>query len=148
VKHEIIQIDGNEGTFDNTKVYEVPPGHYFVMGGNHDNWSDSRLAADQGGVGYVPFENLIGKAAFNFKSNDPGSFGAQFDSTAPATVTQARPRASGDPLAGKAEERLRGEIRDLADSRRPPSGGPSMTSRSSVSFIVPRLLARHPRIVA
>ena len=76
VKHEIIEIDGDEGTFDNTKVYEVPAGHYFVMGDNRDNSSDSRLAADQGGVGYVPFENLVGKAAFIFMSNDTGRFGA------------------------------------------------------------------------
>ncbi len=32
VKHEIIQIDGDEGTFDNTKVYEVPPGPLFHDG--------------------------------------------------------------------------------------------------------------------
>ena len=70
VKHEIIQIDGDEGTFDNTKVYEVPPGHYFMMGDNRDNSSDSRLAGDQGGVGYVPFENLIGRAEIIFFSID------------------------------------------------------------------------------
>ena len=68
VKHEIIQIDGDEGTFDNTKVYEVPPGHYFFMGDNRDNSSNSRLAADQGGVGYVPFENLIGRGEVIFFS--------------------------------------------------------------------------------
>jgi signal peptidase I len=75
LKHEIIQIDGDEGTFDNTKVYEVPPGHYFMMGDNRDNSSDSRLSADQGGEGYVPFENLIGKAVVIFKSKEPGRIG-------------------------------------------------------------------------
>jgi signal peptidase I len=73
VQHRIIQIDGDEGTFDNTKVYEVPPGHYFMMGDNRDNSSDSRLAGDQGGVGYVPFENLIGRAEVIFFSIDEGT---------------------------------------------------------------------------
>ena len=68
VKHQIIQIDGDDGTFDNTKVYEVPPGHYFMMGDNRDNSSDSRLSGDQGGVGYVPFENLIGRGEVIFFS--------------------------------------------------------------------------------
>ncbi|MBY5934508.1 signal peptidase I [Tateyamaria omphalii] len=47
---------------DNTPVYRVPEGHFFFMGDNRDNSSDSRLAQVAGGVGYVPFENLIGRA--------------------------------------------------------------------------------------
>ncbi len=39
-----------------------------MMGDNRDNSSDSRLAGDQGGVGYVPFENLIGRAEIIFFS--------------------------------------------------------------------------------
>jgi len=73
VQHKIIQIDGDDGTFDNTKVYEVPPGHYFMMGDNRDNSSDSRLSGDQGGVGYVPFENLIGRAEVIFFSIEEGT---------------------------------------------------------------------------
>ena len=68
VRHEIIRIDGDGGTFDNTNVYKVPPGYYFMMGDNRDNSSDLRLAAYEGGVGYVPFENLIGRADIIFFS--------------------------------------------------------------------------------
>jgi signal peptidase I len=68
VSHEIIQVDGDEGYWDNTAVYEVPPDNYFMMGDNRDNSSDSRLSAQQGGVGYVPFENLVGRAEVIFFS--------------------------------------------------------------------------------
>jgi signal peptidase I len=68
VKHEIIQIDGDNGFNSNTDVYTVPPDHYFMMGDNRDNSTDSRVPEDREGVGYVPFENLVGKAQIIFFS--------------------------------------------------------------------------------
>ncbi|MDO9222947.1 MAG: signal peptidase I [Caulobacter sp.] len=57
-----ITYDCGTGDLDNTDVYVVPAGHYFFMGDNRDNSLDSRVAAELGGVGYVPAENLMGKA--------------------------------------------------------------------------------------
>jgi signal peptidase I len=54
-----------DGPSDNTPVYVVPPGHYFMMGDNRDNSDDSR--AD---VGFVPADNIEGRAVFLFFSND------------------------------------------------------------------------------
>jgi signal peptidase I len=66
VQHRIIKM-GDNGPLDNTQVYQVPPGDYFMMGDNRDNSEDSRVLS---AVGYVPAENLIGKAQFLFFSTD------------------------------------------------------------------------------
>ena len=55
-----------DGALDNTPVYTVPSGYFFAMGDNRDNSLDSRAA----NVGYVPEENLVGRAEFIFFSTD------------------------------------------------------------------------------
>jgi signal peptidase I len=67
VKHEVIERDGDHGYWDNTYVYTVPPGRFFMMGDNRDNSTDSR---DESSVGYVPFENFVGRAEIIFFSID------------------------------------------------------------------------------
>ena len=52
---------GPTGDVDNTGVYVVPQGQYFLMGDNRDNSLDSRYP-EEVGVGFVPAENLVGRA--------------------------------------------------------------------------------------
>lgn len=69
VSYETLDLDPNSFE-DNTPVYEVPPGHLFMMGDNRDNSTDSRVL---GAVGYVPYENLIGRAEVIFFSVKEGN---------------------------------------------------------------------------
>ena len=69
VSHTILKREDG-GFQNNTPEYVVPAGHYFMMGDNRDNSQDSRFLD---AVGYVPYENLIGKARVVFFSIDEGS---------------------------------------------------------------------------
>jgi signal peptidase I len=60
VEHFVLNV--REASGDNTPAYTVPDGNYFFMGDNRDNSTDSRWPRNSGGVGFVPFENLIGRA--------------------------------------------------------------------------------------
>jgi signal peptidase I len=62
-----------DGAVDDTDVYTVPMGHYFMMGDNRDNSEDSRFPMEVGGVGFVPEENLEGRAMFILMSWKEGS---------------------------------------------------------------------------
>ena len=64
-KQHLILEEGDSKSYDNTREYVVPAGHYFMMGDNRDNSLDSR--AD---VGFVPDENLVGRAEVLFFSTD------------------------------------------------------------------------------
>ncbi|MES0879441.1 signal peptidase I [Roseibium sp. SCP14] len=69
VSYDTLDLTPN-GQLDNTREYKVPEGHYFMMGDNRDNSIDSRVLSR---VGYVPFENFMGRAEILFFSIKDGT---------------------------------------------------------------------------
>lgn len=55
---------------DNFPASRVPEGTLFLMGDNRDNSKDSRVPAELGGLGFVPYENIVGRAEFTTFSLD------------------------------------------------------------------------------
>ena len=62
-----VAVYRKEGTMQNTDKFIVPNEHYFFMGDNRDCSKDSRFL---GSVGYVEFNNFVGKAKLIFFSNN------------------------------------------------------------------------------
>ena len=75
VSYNVIEREGDRGYWDNTRIYAVPPGHFFMMGDNRDNSTDSR---DQASVGFVPYENFVGRGEVIFFSIEEGATAWRF----------------------------------------------------------------------
>jgi signal peptidase I len=103
IVHYIYEV-GDDQPLDNTEAFKVPEGHYFMMGDNRDNSLDSRVM--NGGVGFVPEENMVGRASMIFFSTN-GTAGLVEFWKWPWTIRYERlfkairPVAMAEPQAGQ-----------------------------------------------
>jgi signal peptidase I len=74
LKYPVLKIS-DAGPFDNTQVYRVPPGYVFGMGDNRDDSLDSRMLD---AVGYIPVQNILGRADTIYFSIDLQHPGFEF----------------------------------------------------------------------
>lgn len=98
--HRILEESDNRD-LDNTDEYVVPAGHYFMMGDNRDNSQDSRVTSL---VGYVPFENIVGRASFLFFSIDGMESSWSKPWTWPAAIRWNRLFDDLSPMRAPAQE--------------------------------------------
>jgi signal peptidase I len=63
-------LDQIDSIADDTEEFTVPAGHYFMMGDNRDDSTDSRFSVEATGVGLLPAENVVGQALITFWSTD------------------------------------------------------------------------------
>lgn len=74
--HFVLDRDPDYPGWDNTQEFVVPAGHYFMMGDNRDQSNDSRIG--NSGVGFVPEENLVGRADLVLFSTDDSAKNWEF----------------------------------------------------------------------
>ncbi len=98
VSFETLDLVDN-GFADNTQVYTVPPDNYFMMGDNRDNSTDSRFSQ----VGFVPFENIVGRAQIIFFSVSRGRAGLAVLALAGRGALE--PAVHDRPMSRKAKDR-------------------------------------------
>ncbi|NHN87872.1 signal peptidase I [Acetobacter conturbans] len=70
VEHQVLRFP-EDGLRNDTPDYVVPPGYFFAMGDNRDHSADSRFMGEgDEDLGFVPMENLVGRAGMIFFSVD------------------------------------------------------------------------------